>query len=148
MEHALAVIEPTDAAKELVTEAGIIAESLDATLLLTHVTTGKEYSARREAMESLMSSSANYTADDAQEGAEQFASDMGSELLTDRDVEYEVRGYLGNKATKILDAAEEYDCDHIFLAGRQRSPTGKALFGDATQRVILDFDGPVTVVTD
>jgi hypothetical protein len=35
----------------------------------------------------------------------------------------------------------------VFLAGRKRSPTGKALFGDQTQAVILDFDGAVTVIT-
>lgn len=148
MDRALAVVEPLDAAKELVHEAGVIAECLDADLILAHVTTEQEYGARRDAMESLMSRSANYTVDDAEEGATQFAMDVGDEVLSDIDVEYEVTGYLGNKAEKILDAADEYDCDHVFITGRKRSPTGKAIFGDATQEVILDFDGPVTVVTD
>lgn len=148
MERALAVVEPTDAAKELVHEAGVIVEGLDAHLILTHITTEQEYSARRDAMESLMSSSANYTVGEVKEGATQFARDIGDEVLSDLDVDYQVAGFLGNKAEKILDAAEEYDCDHVFITGRQRSPTGKALFGDATQKVILDFDHPVTVVTD
>jgi nucleotide-binding universal stress UspA family protein len=148
MKRALAVVEPTEAAKELVYEAGIIAEGLDADLILTHITTEQEYGACRDAMESLMSSSANYTPGEAEEGATQFAHDIGDEVLSELDVEYEVTGYLGNKAEKILDATEEYDCDHVFITGRQRSPTGKALFGDAAQAVILDFDGPVTVLTD
>lgn len=148
MDRALAVVEPTEAAKELVREAGIIAEGLDAELILTHITTEQEYGARRDAMESLMSSSASYTVGEAEKGATQFARDIGDEVLAELDVEYEVTGYLGNKAEKILAAAEEYDCDHVFITGRQRSPTGKALFGDATQEVILDFDGPVTVLTD
>ncbi|WP_231183388.1 universal stress protein [Haladaptatus sp. DYF46] len=147
MDRILAVVEPTEAAKELVREAGIIAEGLDADLILTHITTEQEYGARRDAMESLMSSSASYTVGEAEEGATQFARDIGDEVLSELDVEYDVTGYLGNKSEKILDAAEEYDCDHVFITGRQRSPTGKALFGDATQEVILDFDGPVTVVT-
>lgn len=147
MERVLAVVEPTEAAKELVYEAGVLIDGVDADLILTHITTEDEYSARREAMGSLLSSSTNYTVGKAQEGATQFARDIGNEVLSELGVEYEVTGYLGDKAEKILQAAEKYDCDHIFLAGRQRSPTGKALFGDATQRVILDFDGPVTVVT-
>ncbi|KZN26326.1 universal stress protein UspA [Haladaptatus sp. R4] len=147
MERALVVVEPTDTAKELAYEAGTIAEGVGADLVLTHITTEQEYSARRGAMESLMSSSASYTVGEAEEGATQFASDIGDEVLSDLDVEYEVEGFLGNKAEKILDAADEYDCDHVFLTGRQRSPTGKALFGDATQGVILDFEGPVTVLT-
>ncbi|WP_435156661.1 universal stress protein [Haladaptatus sp. DFWS20] len=148
MERALAVVEPTETAKELLYEAGIIADGLDADLVLTHITTEQEYGARRDAMESLMSSSANYTAGEAEEGATQFARDIGDEVLSELDVAYQVTGYLGNKAEKILDAAEEYDCDHVFITGRQRSPTGKALFGDATQKVILDFDHPVTVLTE
>jgi hypothetical protein len=68
MERALAVVEPMETAKELVVEAGVIAESLNTTLYRTHDTTEREYSGRREAIESLMSSSANYTTDDAKEG--------------------------------------------------------------------------------
>ncbi|RBI58701.1 universal stress protein [halophilic archaeon] len=148
MDQLLAVVEPTDAAKELLREAGSIAEALDADLLLVHVTDALEYSSRRKAMESLTSSSVTYTRDEAQEGATQFAHDIGSEVLTGFDVKYDAVGYLGNKAEKILEAAEQQDCNHIFLTGRQRSPAGKALFGDATQKVLLDFDGPVTVITD
>lgn len=57
-------------------------------------------------------------------------------------------GIVGVGPDVLLDVADEYDCDHVFLAGRKRSPVGKALFGDLTQQVILEFDGPVTIVTD
>jgi nucleotide-binding universal stress UspA family protein len=98
-------------------------------------------------MESLSNASTKYTPGEARAGAEEFARDLGREILASFDVEYEVTSAVGDKADAVLGAAEEYDCDHVFFAGRQRSPTGKALFGDATQRVILDFDGPVTVLT-
>ncbi|MFC7233685.1 universal stress protein [Saliphagus sp. GCM10025308] len=49
------------------------------------------------------------------------------------------------EATAILDAAEEHGCDHIFLVGRKRSRTGKALFGSLAQTIMLTFDGQVTV---
>jgi len=147
MDRALAVIDPTDAAKDLLREAGTLAAGVGADLVVIHVTTEDEYGGRREAMEAIPNSTADYTPDDAEAGAAQFAADLADEILGDLDVEYETAGYLGKKAEKTLRAADEYDCDHIFLAGRKRSPTGKAIFGDATQKVILDTDGPVTVVT-
>ncbi|WP_136689325.1 universal stress protein [Halorhabdus amylolytica] len=51
----------------------------------------------------------------------------------------------GDRAAAILDVAEEYDCDHVFLVGQRRSPTGKALFGDLTQEIVLNFDGTITL---
>jgi len=54
----------------------------------------------------------------------------------------------GQAADKILDTADARDADHIFLSGKRRSPTGKAVFGDRAQAVILNFDGPVTTLTD
>lgn len=148
MEQLLAVVEPTDAATELVTEVGEIAEAVGADVLLIHVTTTVEYSTRRKAREEPLSSSETYTKEEAKDGATEIARDIGNELLSEFDVEYKAAGYLGERAEKILEVADQYDCDHIFLTGRQRSPTGKALFGDATQKVLLNFDGLVTVTTD
>ncbi|ELZ26183.1 UspA domain-containing protein [Halogeometricum pallidum JCM 14848] len=147
VKRALAVVEPTDASKDLLREAGSLAEGVDAELVLVHATTDEEYSARRKAMESLSNASGKYTPGEARAGAAEFARDLGEEVLASFDVEYEVTSSVGDKADGVLDAAEAYDCDHVFFAGRQRSPTGKALFGDATQRVILEFEGPVTVLT-
>lgn len=39
----------------------------------------------------------------------------------------------------------DYNCDHVFAIGNYRSPTGKAVFGDTAQRLILSFPGYVTV---
>lgn len=148
MDQILAVVEPTDTAKELLNEVGAIAEAVDADLLLIHVTTALEYSTRRKERESPLSRSETYTREEAQEGATQLARDIGREILSEFDVEYEAAGYLGDRAEKTIEAAEQHNCDHIFLTGRQRSPAGKALFGDATQKVVLNFDGRVTVSTD
>lgn len=147
VERILAVVDTSDAAKDLVREAGEVAAGMDAGLVLLHVTTEEAYSARRGAMETLPNTAASYTTDDAREGATQFASDIGREVLAGMDVEYDAVGALGDEASEVLRVAEEYDCDHVYLTGRQRSPAGKALFGDTTQRVVLEFDGYVTVTT-
>lgn len=54
-------------------------------------------------------------------------------------------GYGGDPATAILNVADDHDADQIVVAGRKRSPTGKALFGSTTQDVVLGTDRPVLV---
>lgn len=51
----------------------------------------------------------------------------------------------GDPATEILDLADEQDADVVCLAGRKRTPTGKAIFGSVTQEVILSTDRAVLV---
>jgi len=51
----------------------------------------------------------------------------------------------GDPSPEILSSAEELDVDMICLAGRNRSPTGKALFGSVTQDVVLSTDLPVLI---
>ncbi|WP_267643394.1 universal stress protein [Haloarchaeobius amylolyticus] len=45
----------------------------------------------------------------------------------------------------ILDAAEDVGAEQIVIAGRKRTPVGKALFGSTTQSVLLRSDIPVVV---
>jgi len=147
MERAIAVVEASDSARALVREAGELAAGVDAELVLVHVTTEDEYSERREAMASIPDLDVNYTLDEAVDGAQKFARDVGRDVLADVDIDAESVGRMGEKGDEVLALADERDADHIFIAGRKRSPTGKAIFGDVTQRIILEFDGAVTVVT-
>ncbi|WP_227356939.1 universal stress protein [Haladaptatus salinisoli] len=148
MERALAVVEASESAKNLVREAGEFAAGVGASLVLLHVTTTEEYENTRDSLERISALETSYTAGQALEGARQFAADIGREVLDGVDAEYEPVGRIGDERDEILAVAHEYGCDHVFLAGRKRSPAGKAIFGDRTQSVILDFDGAVTVVTE
>ncbi len=140
--------EASDSAKNLVREAGELAAGVDANLVLLHVTTTEEYENTRNSLERISSLETSHTAGQVLERARQFVADIGREVLDGIDVEYESVGRIGDERDEILDVAHEYGCDHVFLAGRKRSPTGKALFGNRTQSVILDFDGAITVVTE
>ncbi|MFC6907201.1 universal stress protein [Halalkalicoccus tibetensis] len=60
----------------------------------------------------------------------------------------EVDSVFGDIPDIILTEANKRNCDHIFVTGEKRSPTGKAVFGDTAQSIILNFEGPVTVQVD
>lgn len=148
MEHALAVVGPTESAKKLVREAGELAAGVGAKLTLIHVTDEEEYDDRREELAKVTGVGSAYSVGQAVEGARSYASDVGREVLEDLDVEYDAVGSVGDRAETILTEADRRGCDHIFITGNQRSPAGKALFGDDTQRIILDATIPVTVITE
>ena len=148
MERALAVVDAEESTKALVREAGELAAAVGAELVLLHVTSTDEYEENRKTMEQIPNVSVGYSAETAREGAEQFAADIGREVLEGLDVSWEAIGAVGDEQAQILNTAEREGCDHLFVAGEKRSPAGKAIFGDITQSVILNFDGPVTVVTE
>jgi len=68
-----------------------------------------------------------------------------TDFLEERGVEVTVTESSGDPADQLLDAAKAADADLIVVAGRKRSPTGKALFGSVTQSVILNTERPVMV---
>ncbi|PSQ26122.1 universal stress protein UspA [Halobacteriales archaeon QS_9_68_17] len=146
MRRALVVVDGQESTKELVREAGELAAGVEAELLLLHVTSEQEFADREEALANIAGFDATYGIEQAKEGATQFAREVGRESLSD-GVDFEAIGRIGNEVNEILTAAEDRDCDHVFVQGRQRSPTGKALFGDRAQKVALDFEGPVTILT-
>lgn len=54
---------------------------------------------------------------------------------------------VGDPALEITAYAEEQDVRYVVIGGRQRSPTGKALFGSVAQKVILESPIPVLSVS-
>jgi nucleotide-binding universal stress UspA family protein len=70
------------------------------------------------------------------------------DLLEERGIDAAVTESSGDPADQLLDVATDSDADLIVVAGRKRSPTGKALFGSVTQTVILNADRPVMVAGD
>jgi len=69
-----------------------------------------------------------------------------AERLDEADVDYEVRGAVGEHADSIVELAEGVAADRVIVGGRRRSPTGKAVFGSTAQTVMLDAPCPVTFV--
>lgn len=67
--------------------------------------------------------------------------------LEEAGVEVTLEAAEGDVAMGVLDAAERHGVDCICVAGRDRSPTGKAIFGSVTQDVIVGANRPTLVCT-
>lgn len=146
MNRALVVVTDTDRSDRILREAGELAASNGAELVLLSVTPTEEYERTQDAIAAIGSSDVVYTIEQAEESSTRKLKTAAARALTGLDVDYHTKVVFGRKVDSILDVAEAYGCDHLFIAGRRRSPTGKALFGDLTQQALLAFDGPVTVL--
>lgn len=69
-------------------------------------------------------------------------------LLEEHGISPTVRRKHGNVTETIVETANEIDAKQIIMAGRGRSPVGKALFGSTVQGVLRAADRPVTMVTN
>ncbi|MFC4357252.1 universal stress protein [Halobium salinum] len=145
MQRGLVVVTPTDRGQRIMREAGQFAAGTEAELVLLSITPQSAYGETRTAVESI-DGSADYSLDQAEDEAEREARQLAQEAFDGMNVTFDVVGTVGDEVDRILGVAEERECDHLFLSGQRRSPTGKALFGDLTQRALLNFEGPVTVL--
>lgn len=136
--------EDEDRAKRLAEAAIGIAEPTGARVVLSHVFTRREFDGVVDQL-------------DFEAGASPDPSDVASRHVTTRtvaqsldatDVDYEIRGSVGDRGETIVDLAREIDADRVIVGGRQRSPTGKAVFGSTAQEVMLSSPCPVTFVRD
>ncbi|WP_049901394.1 universal stress protein [Halococcus agarilyticus] len=152
MDRALVVVDSDDPNHELLREAGTLAAGVGGSLVVLALATEESFEADMETLERI--AEVEGTSPESHSGPEYAraaATDAAKTALADIEVDHESSGVIDDEAEwadRIVSVAEERDCDHVFLRGAHRSPTGKALFGDTAQAVILNFDGAVTVTTD
>ncbi|MFB6143073.1 MAG: universal stress protein [Halorientalis sp.] len=151
MQRALVVLDESEEHRALLREAGELAAGVGAELVLLTTLTPDEYAEDAAKIDQIAQvEHTGYDDDTVVDAVRRFARELAEEEISDLDVEYSVVGEVVDEdehADAILETAENEGCDHVFITGRRRSPTGKAIFGDAAQRVILNFDGSVTVRT-
>jgi nucleotide-binding universal stress UspA family protein len=68
------------------------------------------------------------------------------DVLEETDVDYTIRGTVGDPGDTMVDLAGACDADIVVVGGRERSPTGKALFGSVAQSIMLEAPCPTLYV--
>ena len=147
MNRALVVVEDTDAHRALLREAGELAAGTGADLVLLSLEARDEVD---ESTEQFARTEGVSVVEMIIEDARESIAAVAGEALSDLDVAYETMAAVtepDDRADEVIATAGRTDCDHVFLVGQERSPTGKAIFGDVAQAVVLNFGGSVTTLT-
>lgn len=119
-----------------------VAEPTGATVILSHVFTRDQF---EEFAEQLEYPSANE--EDIDSFVDRHKSVRYMENQFDEyDVDYEVKGFVGNAAEKIVTLAGDRDADRLVVSGHKRTRVGKAVFGSTAQNILLEAPCPVTYV--
>ena len=119
-----------------------VAEPTGATVILSHVFTRDQF---EEFAEQLEYPSANE--EDIDSFVDRHKSVRFMENQFDEyDVDYEVRGFVGSAAEKLVTLAGDRDADRLVVSGHKRTRVGKAVFGSTAQSILLEAPCPVTYV--
>ena len=152
MKRGLVSLKETATHLELLAEAADWVVGADGELVVVWHLDEAEYDGRVDALESAeRAEGVDYDHAAIIEGAEADAREFADSVLSEIGIEPQIEVVVGSEKTRaqrVLDAARDHDCDHVFIVGSARSPTGKAVFGDFAQRVVLNFDGYTTLTTE
>jgi nucleotide-binding universal stress UspA family protein len=152
MKRGLVSLRETETHLELLTEAGDWVTGSDSELVVLWHIDDAEYDARVDSLESVeRAEHVDYDHAAIIEGAEADAREFVASALAEKGIDPQIVVTVDSEKTRaqhVLDTAREHGCDHVFILGSSRSPTGKAVFGDFAQQVILNFDGYTTLATE
>lgn len=131
-------------ADALVDAVRAVAAPSDARVVVAHVFDTDSY---RETVERMLGTDRGHIEPD-----ELAARMTVTRTITDRleaeSIDCTARATTGTSGEGIVDLAEDVNADRVVIGGRQRSPTGKALFGSTAQEIMLNAPCPVTFVRD
>ncbi|MFC7203145.1 universal stress protein [Haloferax namakaokahaiae] len=151
MDKGVVLIENTESHADLLREASEHAVGADAELVLLVTLTEDEFEEAQEVIDTIADvEHTSYTDDTALNAAVSDIEDLARSAV-DSSVSYEIVPRVAadkERANTVIEVAEANEADHVYILGQNRSPTGKALFGDLAQYVILNFDGYVTLQTE
>lgn len=125
-----------------------LATAFDDELQVLHVLPEKEAEEHFESIQTIdefSDYSFNIEVDRAEDVAGRFIEGVLGENPSERA---SAVGRVGDPTDEILAAIDEIEPRYVVIGGKNRSPTGKALFGSVTQSIILNSDRPVVTVME
>ena len=138
----LAAIGKHERSKHVVEIANDLASTYDDELVAVHVVPREAYEEHKAAIQDI-DGFRDFSIDREAESAEEFARRFVDDAAGDVDVELRTMGRVGDIADEVLDVADSLDPRYLVISGRRRSPVGKAVFGNTTQKILLNAQCPV-----
>ena len=137
----VAAVDRSERAPAIVEEAVELGEAFDEPVEVVHVLTRQKFIDLERT--SVSDTGSTIPTDDILE----IAEDIAQEVVDDSSaVDVSAVGLLGDPADEVVNYAESNDARYLVIAGRKRSPVGKALFGSTVQTVMLDSEVPVVSI--
>lgn len=137
----VAAVDRSERAPAVVEEAVELGEAFDEPVEVVHVLTQQRFVDLERT--SVGDTGHSIPTDDVLAIAEDIAQEVIDESSA---VDVSPVGLLGDPADEIVNYGESNDARYLVIAGRKRSPVGKALFGSTVQTVMLDSEVPVVSV--
>lgn len=137
----VAAVDKSERARKTVAEAAEVAAAFDDTVHVIHVLNRSEFV---ELEQTEMGESGRPI---QMERVRELAAEQARNCVPEGDIDVPIEfvGKVGDAGDEILDYASNHDTRYIAVGPRQKSPTGKALFGSVSQFIILDSTCPVIV---
>lgn len=134
----VAAVDRSERAPKIIEEAHELGDAFDEPVEVIHVLTRSKFVELERT--SVGDTGRSIPTDDILEIAEDIAQEVIDESSVDNATPV---GLLGDPAEEVVNYAADNDARYLVIAGRKRSPVGKALFGSVVQSVMLDSDVPV-----
>lgn len=131
----IAAVDRSERASAVIQEARQLAEAFEQSVHVVHVVTSSEFTDL--GLKGVQADEQVNT-----DRVLELARDVAAEAAADLSVEWEPVGRIGDPADEVVAYASEIDASYIVVAGRKRSPAGKALFGSVAQSILLNADRP------
>ncbi len=149
MQRGLVLAEDTENGRKLLAEAAATARGSECGLVVLSIIRPESFAADVETLEAMGDvEDAHYDESNVLDAERNAVQSFVDAAINSEDVEIAYRVSVASNddnVDTVLQTARETACDHLFVSGSQRSPTGKAIFGDRTQQLLLEFPGAVTV---
>lgn len=133
----VAAIDRNEKAPIIVDEAARLGDAFGEPVHVVHVLERDEFVELEQT--NVKETGEALSVDEIVDVAEGFAADA----IEKTGVTAEPVGLVGDAAEEIVDYADTHDAEYVVVAGRKRSPIGKALFGSVVQTIMLEADQPV-----
>lgn len=137
----IAAIDGSVQAKKNVAESVKLAEAFDDTVRVVHVLSQSKFVDLEQT--EVRKNNQPIAMDQIRKSAARVAEQAAEDIETNVELDYV--GLVGDAADQIVDYAESEGARYIVVGTRKKSPTGKALFGSVSQKVLLNADCPVVL---